>query len=132
MDQPGFIKQHGTKIGAGVVVILVIVIVMSYFSGKPKEEQMVVEEEPKLSDEEVKRIQVEAKFKNQVVDPSLKVLDTASKLSFNSLDTNKDEILTTDEIPDGDLKKEIFGYDVNNDSTIDMDEYKEYFKNRKK
>lgn len=135
-NEPGFFNQHGIKIGIGVIIIIVILVF--YFTRKSGGEKVV--EEATTDDEEPvsapgarsARLAVEAKFKNQVMDPSPQVFDTAARMSFNTLNTDSDELITADEIPDGDLKTEILGYDVNGDGNIDLDEYKEYFKNRKK
>lgn len=131
-NEPGFFNQHGIKIG--IAVIIIIVILVFYFTRKSGGDKVV--EEPTTDDEASDarraRLAVEAKFKNQVTDPSPGVFDTAAKMSFNTLNANRDEMITPEEIPDGDLKEEILGYDVNGDGNIDLDEYKEYFKNRKK
>lgn len=145
-NEPGFFNQHGIKIGIGVIIIIVILVF--YFTRKSGGEKVVEEattddEEPVIREGSQRqlggagglvrpRLAVEAKFKNQVMDPSPQVFDTAARMSFNTLNTDSDELITADEIPDGDLKEEILGYDVNGDGNIDLDEYKEYFKNRKK
>lgn len=140
-NEPGFFNQHGIKIGIGVIIIIVILVF--YFTRKTGGDKVV--EEATAEDEEPVsaprkgdlgasrvRLAVQGKFKNQVMDPSPQVFDTAARMSFNTLNTDSDELITADEIPDGDLKEEILGYDVNGDGNIDLDEYKEYFKNRKK
>lgn len=140
-NEPGFFNQHGIKIGIGVIIIIVILVF--YFTRKTDGDKVV--EEATTEDEEPVsaprkgdlgasrvRLAVQGKFKNQVMDPSPQVFDTAARMSFNTLNTDSDELITADEIPDGDLKEEILGYDVNGDGNIDLDEYKEYFKNRKK
>ena len=82
--------------------------------------------------EDVGRAVVEAKFMNKITDPStqVEIRQMASKLSFNNLDINEDNRISTDEIPDGDLKDELFGYDLDEDGVIVLEEYEKYFENR--
>jgi hypothetical protein len=82
--------------------------------------------------EDVERAVVEAKFMNKITDPStqVEIRQMASKLSFNNLDINEDNRISTDEIPDGDLKDELFGYDLDEDGVIVLEEYEKYFENR--
>ena len=82
--------------------------------------------------EDVERAVVEAKFMNKITDPStqVEIRQLASKLSFNNLDINEDNRISADEIPDGDLKDELFGYDLDKDGVIILEEYEKYFENR--
>lgn len=82
--------------------------------------------------EDVERAVVEVKFMNKITDPStqVEIRQMASKLSFNNLDINEDNRISTDEIPDGDLKDELFGYDLDEDGVIVLEEYEKYFENR--
>lgn len=86
-----------------------------------------------MSREDMENTVIEAKFGGSAgMDPSTlaEVQEMASKLSFNNLDINEDDRISADEIPDGDLKDELFGYDLNEDGVLDLDEYREFFENR--
>jgi hypothetical protein len=86
-----------------------------------------------MSREDMENTVIEAKFGGSAtMDPSTlaQVQQMASKLSFNNLDINEDNRISTDEIPDGDLKDNLFGYDLDEDGVIVLDEYQEFFKNR--
>ena len=88
-----------------------------------------------MSREDMENTVIEAKFGGSAgMDPSTlaEVQEMASKLSFNNLDINEDDRISADEIPDGDLKDELFGYDLNEDGVLDLDEYREFFENRNK
>ena len=86
-----------------------------------------------MSREDMENTVIEAKFGGSAsMDPSTlaQVQQMASKLSFNNLDINEDNRISTDEIPDGDLKDKLFGYDLDEDGVIVLEEYEEFFKNR--
>jgi len=146
-----------TKILIGLVVLVVISAIMSSFSGEGDEEQqveldagrggngaaaaaattvtdssaettaaMVVDEE---TDDRVAAI---AKFKSEIVDPLAdpQTLEAATKLMMKKFDLDDDGKISASEIPDGDLKTEMMGYDLNGDDILSMDEFREYTKNR--
>lgn len=138
-----------TKILIGLVVLVVISAIMSSFSGEGDEEQveldadrggngvvtdssaettaaMVVDEE---TDDRVAAI---AKFKSEIVDPLAdpQTLEAATKLMMKKFDLDDDGKISASEIPDGDLKTEMMGYDLNGDDILSMDEFREYAKNR--
>ncbi len=155
------IQRYKKEIGIAVIVIIILSIISSFSGGskkvEPQEESMEstgdepqeestgsTGDEPQVASsmdgkrvasmgrEAVERTVVEAKFMNNIVDPSTlaEVQQMASKLSFNNLDINEDNRISADEIPDGDLKDELFGYDLDKDGVIILEEYQEYFKNR--
>lgn len=145
-----------TKILIGLVVLVVISAIMSSFSGEGDEEQveldadrggngaaaaaattvtdssaettaaMVVDEE---TDDRVAAI---AKFKSEIVDPLAdpQTMEAATKLMMKKFDLDDDGKISASEIPDGDLKTEMMGYDLNGDDILSMDEFREYAKNR--
>ncbi len=153
-----FFQRHKTKLGVAIVVIIILSLISSFFSGSKKDtgsdEPKVAstDDEPQvvstastasmggnkvasMSREDMENTVIEAKFGGSaVMDPSTlaEVQEMASKLSFNNLDINEDNKISTDEIPDGDLKDELFGYDLNEDGVLDLDEYREFFENRNK
>ena len=86
-----------------------------------------------MSSEDMERTVVDVKFGGSAsVDPSTlaQVQLMASKLSFNNLDINEDNRISVDEIPDGDLKDELFGYDLDEDGVLVLSEYHEFFLKR--
>lgn len=145
-----------TKILIGLVVLVVISAIMSSFSGEGDEEQveldanrggngaaaaaattvtdssaettaaMVVDEE---TDDRVAAI---TKFKSEIVDPLAdpQTMEAATKLMMKKFDLDDDGKISASEIPDGDLKTEMMGYDLNGDDILSMDEFREYAKNR--
>lgn len=147
-----FFQRHKTKLGVAIVVIIILSLISSFSSGSKKDtesdESQVAStgDEPQMpstsgnqvasmSREDMENTVIEAKFGGSaVMDPSTlaEVQEMASKLSFNNLDINEDNKISTDEIPDGDLKDELFGYDLNEDGVLDLDEYREFFENRNK
>ena len=78
------------------------------------------------------RVAAVAKFKTEVVDPSKdpEIIELTSNLLMKKFDLNADGKITVDEIPDGDLKTELMGYDVDGDGILNVDEFQEYVKNR--
>ena len=155
------IRRYKKEIGIAVIVIIILSIISSFFSGSKKDtgsdEPKVVstDDEPQvvstpstastasmggnkvalMSREDMENTVIEAKFGGSAgMDPSTlaEVQEMASKLSFNNLDINEDDRISADEIPDGDLKDELFGYDLNEDGVLDIDEYQEFFENRNK
>lgn len=78
------------------------------------------------------RVAAVAKFKTEVVDPSKdpEIIELTSNLLMKKFDLNADGKITADEIPDGDLKTELMGYDVDGDGILNVDEFQEYVKNR--
>jgi hypothetical protein len=147
-----FFQRHKTKLGVAIVVIIILSLISSFSSGSKKDtesdESQVAStgDEPQMpsmsgnqvasmSREDMENTVIEAKFGGSAgMDPSTlaQVQQMASKLSFNNLDINEDNKISTDEIPDGDLKDELFGYDLNEDGVLDLDEYREFFENRNK
>jgi hypothetical protein len=86
-----------------------------------------------MSREDMERTVVGVKFGGSAsIDPSklAEVQLMASKLSFNNLDINEDNRISADEIPDGDLKDELFGYDLDKDGVLILSEYHEFFLDR--
>ena len=149
------IRRYKKEIGITVIVIIILSIISSFFSGSKKDESTAstgdgaevastgdgVEvastddgaEVASMSREDMENTVIEAKFGGSTgMDPSTlaQVQQMASKLSFNNLDINEDNRISTDEIPDGDLKDELFGYDLDEDGVIVLEEYEEFFKNR--
>ena len=139
----------------GIVVLVVISGIVSSFSGGGDEEQKKLdadrgndsgsaaasssssatssqEQEQEATNENVKRVTAEAKFKTTVVDPTNdpKILEVSSKLLMSKFDTDGDGKISAGEIPDGDLKTEMMGYDLDGDDILTMDEFQEYVKNR--
>ena len=141
----------------GIVVLIVISGIMSSFSGGGDEEQKKLdadrgndsgsaaasssssatssqeqEQEQEATTENIKRVTAEAKFKTTVVDPTNdpKILEVSSKLLMSKFDTDGDGKISAGEIPDGDLKTEMMGYDLDGDDILTMDEFQEYVKNR--
>jgi len=139
----------------GIVVLIVISGIMSSFSGGGDEEQKKLdadrgndsgsaaasssssatssqEQEQEGTTENIKRVTAEAKFKTTVVDPTNdpKILEVSSKLLMSKFDTDGDGKISAGEIPDGDLKTEMMGYDLDGDDILTMDEFQEYVKNR--
>ena len=84
------------------------------------------------SSQEENRVAAVAKFKTEVVDPSKdpEIIKLTSNLLMKKFDLNADGKITADEIPDGDLKTELMGYDVDEDGILNVDEFSEYVKNR--
>lgn len=78
------------------------------------------------------RVAAVAKFKAEVVDPSKdpEIIKLTSNLLMKKFDLNADGKIKADEIPDGDLKTELMGYDVDGDGILNVDEFQEYVKNR--
>lgn len=78
------------------------------------------------------RVAAVAKFKAEVVDPSKdpEIIKLTSNLLMKKFDLNADGKIKADEIPDGDLKTELMGYDVDEDGILNVDEFSEYVKNR--
>jgi|TARA_R110001592_G_scaffold253664_4_gene516801 hypothetical protein len=139
----------------GIVVLVVISGIVSSFSGGGDEEQKKLdadrgndsgsaaasssssatssqEQEQEGTTENIKRVTAEAKFKTTVVDPTNdpKILEVSSKLLMSKFDTDGDGKISAGEIPDGDLKTEMMGYDLDGDDILTMDEFQEYVKNR--
>jgi len=139
----------------GIVVLVVISGIVSSFSGGGDEEQKKLdadrgndsgstaasssssatssqEQEQEGTTENIKRVTAEAKFKTAVVDPTNdpKILEVSSKLLMSKFDTDGDGKISAGEIPDGDLKTEMMGYDLDGDDILTMDEFQEYVKNR--
>lgn len=151
------IRRYKKEIGIAVIVIIILSIISSFFSGSKKD---TGSDEPQvastasmdgnkvvstasmggnkvafMSREDMENTVIKAKFGGGAgMDPSqlAEVQEMASKLSFNNLDINEDDRISADEIPDGDLKDELFGYDLNEDGVLDLDEYREFFENRNK
>ena len=144
------IRRYKKEIGIAVIVIIILSIISSFFSGSKKDTESVepqaasTSDEPQvasmsgnqvasMSREDMENTVIEAKFGGSAtMDPSTlaQVQQMASKLAFNNLDINEDNKISTDEIPDGDLKDELFGYDLDEDGVIVLEEYEEFFKNR--
>ena len=140
------IRRYKKEIGITVIVIIILSIISSFFSGSKKDESTASTgdgaevastddgaEVASMSREDMENTVIEAKFGGSTgMDPSTlaQVQQMASKLSFNNLDINEDNRISTDEIPDGDLKDELFGYDLDEDGVIVLEEYEEFFKNR--
>jgi hypothetical protein len=144
------IRRYKKEIGIAVIVIIILSIISSFFSGSKKDTESAepqaasTSDEPQvasmsgnqvasMSREDMENTVIEAKFGGSAtMDPSTlaQVQQMASKLSFNNLDINEDNRISTDEIPDGDLKDNLFGYDLDEDGVIVLDEYQEFFKNR--
>ena len=143
------------RILIGIVVLVVISGIVSSFSGGGDEEQKKLdadrgndsgsaaasssssatssqEQEQEGTTENIKRVTAEAKFKTTVVDPTNdpKILEVSSKLLMSKFDTDGDGKISAGEIPDGDLKTEMMGYDLDGDDILTMDEFQEYVKNR--
>lgn len=135
----------------GIVVLVVISGIVSSFSGGGDEEQKKLDADrgndsgsaaassssSAASSQEqeqkgIKRVTAEAKFKTAVVDPTNdpKILEVSSKLLMSKFDTDGDGKISAGEIPDGDLKTEMMGYDLDGDDILTMDEFQEYVKNR--
>lgn len=151
------IRRYKKEIGITVIVIIILSIISSFFSGSKKDESTAStgdgaevastddgaevastmrtggNQVASMSREDMERTVVDVKFGGSAsVDPSTlaQVQLMASKLSFNNLDINEDNRISVDEIPDGDLKDELFGYDLDEDGVIVLEEYEEFFKNR--
>ena len=153
------IRRYKKEIGIAVIVIIILSIISSFFSGSKKDEPIVsVDDEPQvastasmdgnkvvstasmggnkvasMSREDMENTVIKAKFGGGAgMDPSqlAEVQLMASKLSFNNLDINEDNKISADEIPDGDLKDELFGYDLDEDGVLDLSEYHEFYLNR--
>jgi hypothetical protein len=129
----------------GIVVLVVISGIVSSFSGGGDEEQKKLDADrgndsgsaaasssSSGTTENIKRVTAEAKFKTAVVDPTNdpKILEVSSKLLMSKFDTDGDGKISAGEIPDGDLKTEMMGYDLDGDDILTMDEFQEYVKNR--
>ena len=151
-----FFQRHKTKLGVAIVVIIILSLISSFSSGSKKDtplpQDMPTGDEPQvpsmsgnqvasmsgnqvasMSREDMENTVIEAKFGGSAtMDPSTlaQVQQMASKLSFNNLDINEDNKISTGEIPDGDLKDNLFGYDLDEDGVIVLDEYQEFFRNR--
>jgi hypothetical protein len=143
------------RILIGIVVLVVISGIVSSFSGGGGDEQekldtdrgndsaaadATAESTPTsstssasdTSSQEENRVAAVAKFKTEVVDPSKdpEIIKLTSNLLMKKFDLNADGKITADEIPDGDLKTELMGYDVDGDGILNVDEFQEYVKNR--
>ena len=143
------------RILIGIVVLVVISGIVSSFSGGGGDEQekldtdrgndsaaadATAESTPTsstssasdTSSQEENRVAAVAKFKTEVVDPSKdpEIIKLTSNLLMKKFDLNADGKITADEIPDGDLKTELMGYDVDEDGILNVDEFSEYVKNR--
>tara|TARA_R110002153_G_scaffold238212_1_gene392524 strand:+ start:78 stop:527 length:450 start_codon:yes stop_codon:yes gene_type:complete len=143
------------RILIGIVVLVVISGIVSSFSGGGGDEQekldtdrgndsaaadATAESTPASSTSsasvfpscEENRVAAVAKFKTEVVDPSKdpEIIKLTSNLLMKKFDLNADGKITADEIPDGDLKTELMGYDVDEDGILNVDEFSEYVKNR--
>ena len=143
------------RILIGIVVLVVISGIVSSFSGGGGDEQekldtdrgndsaaadATAESTPAsstssasdTSSQEENRVAAVAKFKTEVVDPSKdpEIIKLTSNLLMKKFDLNADGKITADEIPDGDLKTELMGYDVDEDGILNVDEFQEYVKNR--
>lgn len=146
------------RILIGVVVLVVISGIVSSFSGGGGDEQEKLDTDrgndsaaaessapapasstsstsDTSSQEEIEtqnRVAAVAKFKAEVVDPSKdpEIIKLTSNLLMKKFDLNADGKITADEIPDGDLKTELMGYDVDEDGILNVDEFSEYVKNR--
>tara|TARA_B110000483_G_scaffold189065_1_gene224214 strand:+ start:80 stop:529 length:450 start_codon:yes stop_codon:yes gene_type:complete len=143
------------RILIGIVVLVVISGIVSSFSGGGGDEQekldtdrgndsaaadATAESTPAsstssasdTSSQEENRVAAVAKFKTEVVDPSKdpEIIKLTSNLLMKKFDLNADGKITADEIPDGDLKTELMGYDVDEDGILNVDEFSEYVKNR--
>ena len=142
------IRRYKKEIGIAVVVIIILSIISSFFSGSKKDEPIVsVDDEPQvastasmggnkvafMSREDMENTVIKAKFGGGAgMDPSqlAEVQLMASKLAFNNLDINEDNKISADEIPNGDLKDELFGYDLDEDGVLNLSEYHEFYLNR--
>ena len=149
------IRRYKKEIGITVIVIIILSIISSFFSGSKKDESTASTgdgaevastgdgaevastddgaEVASMSREDMERTVVDVKFGGSAsVDPSTlaQVQLMASKLSFNNLDINEDNRISVDEIPDGDLKDELFGYDLDEDGVLVLSEYHEFFLKR--
>ena len=146
------------RILIGIVVLVVISGIISSFSGGGEEQEKLdtdrgndsaaadatAESAPASSTsstsdtssqeetETQNRVAAVAKFKTEVVDPSKdpEIIELTSNLLMKKFDLNADGKITADEIPDGDLKTELMGYDVDGDGILNVDEFQEYVKNR--
>ena len=151
------IRRYKKEIGITVIVIIILSIISSFFSGSKKDESTAStgdgaevastddgaevastmrtggNQVASMSREDMERTVVDVKFGGSAsVDPSTlaQVQLMASKLSFNNLDINEDNRISVDEIPDGDLKDELFGYDLDEDGVLVLSEYHEFFLKR--
>ena len=142
------IRRYKKEIGIAVVVIIILSIISSFFSGSKKDEPIVsVDDEPQvastasmggnkvafMSREDMENTVIKAKFGGGAgMDPSqlAEVQLMASKLAFNNLYINEDNKISADEIPNGDLKDELFGYDLDEDGVLNLSEYHEFYLNR--
>ena len=151
------IRRYKKEIGITVIVIIILSIISSFFSGSKKDESTAStgdgaevastddgaevastmrtggNQVASMSSEDMERTVVDVKFGGSAsVDPSTlaQVQLMASKLSFNNLDINEDNRISVDEIPDGDLKDELFGYDLDEDGVLVLSEYHEFFLKR--
>jgi hypothetical protein len=144
------IRRYKKEIGIAVIVIIILSIISSFSSGSKKDtesdESQVAStgDEPQMpsmggnkvasmSTEDMENTVIKAKFGGGAgMDPSqlAEVQRMASKLSFNNLDINEDNKISADEIPNGDLKDELFGYDLDEDGVLNLSEYHEFYLNR--
>ena len=142
------IRRYKKEIGIAVIVIIILSIISSFFSGSKKDEPIVsVDDEPQvastasmggnkvalMSREDMENTVIKAKFGGGAgMDPSqlAEVQLMASKLAFNNLDINEDNKISADEIPNGDLKDELFVYDLDEDGVLTLSEYHEFYLNR--
>lgn len=78
------------------------------------------------------RVTAMAKFSSKVADPlnDAKILEISTKLQMNKFDIDGDGKVSANDIPDGDLKTELMGYDVDGDDILTEDEFREYVKHR--
>lgn len=65
------------------------------------------------------------KVKEKFDEPTETTFDK-EKTMFDIMDLNKNEKLEESEFPDGEHRKEIFGYDFDGNGVIDLEEFKEY------
>ncbi len=79
------------------------------------------------------RVTAMAKFSSKVADPlnDAKILEISTKLQMNKFDIDGDGKVSANDIPDGDLKTELMGYDVDGDDILTEDEFREYVKRQK-
>jgi len=96
-----FIRQHRTKLVIGVLILSFISFFLA--GGKTSKEK------------------AEAKFD----EPDALTID-AEQTTFGIMDLNKNGKLEESEIPDGEYKKEVFGYDLDGNGVLDLEEFKEY------
>ena len=101
-----FIKQHRTKLVTGVLVLSFVSCFLA--GGKTSKEK------------------AEAKFD----EPGELIID-GEQTTFGIMDLNKNGKLEESEIPDGEYKTEVFGYDLDGNGVLDLEEFKEYMNRTK-